>query len=78
MSDKVIVVDCDGVLLNWEYAFDCWMNERGLYKLPDKEHLYNIGERYDIDVERGRRFVSTFNASAAIGFLPALLPFQVL
>lgn len=72
MSDNVIVVDCDGVLLNWEYAFDCWMNELGLYKLPDTNHLYNIGDRYGITKERGRSLVSTFNASAAIGFLPAL------
>ena len=48
--DKVILTDVDGVLLNWEYAFDCWMNELGLYKLPDTNHLYNIGDRYGIAI----------------------------
>ena len=24
--DKKIIVDCDGVLLDWAYAFDVWMN----------------------------------------------------
>ena len=26
---KVILTDADGVLLNWGYAFDVWMMERG-------------------------------------------------
>ena len=24
--DKKIIVDCDGVLLDWAYAFDVWMD----------------------------------------------------
>ena len=26
---KIIVVDCDGVLLNWEDAFVTWMEHQG-------------------------------------------------
>ena len=72
MSDKVIVVDCDGVLLNWEYAFDCWMNEIGFYKLPGTESEYHVGSRYGLTTDKGRALVKDFNQSAAIGFLPAL------
>ena len=25
IADKVILVDCDGVLCDWLYAFDQWM-----------------------------------------------------
>jgi len=70
--EKVIVTDCDGVLLNWEYAFDIWMNEKGHYKLEDSEFVYNIGDRYGISKEKGREYIKFFNESASIGFLPAL------
>jgi len=31
-----ILVDCDGVLMNWEYAMNCWMQQRGfeIKKVP--------------------------------------------
>ena len=29
---KKIVTDCDGVLLDWCYAYDIWMSEQG-YRL---------------------------------------------
>ncbi len=70
--EKKIVADCDGVLLNWEYAFDCWINEKGFYKLPGTEDEYHIGNRYGITTDKGRALVKEFNQSAAIGFLPAL------
>ena len=70
--EKVIVTDCDGVLLNWEYAFDVWMNEKGHYKVEDSDLEYNIGKRYGISTEKGKEYIKFFNESAAIGFLPAL------
>lgn len=70
--EKIIVADCDGVLLNWEYAFDCWMNERGFFKGPKADLEYDIGGRYGLTKEQGKKLVAEFNQSAAIGFLPAL------
>jgi FMN phosphatase YigB (HAD superfamily) len=66
-TDKIILTDCDGVLLNWEYAFDCWMEGHG-HKIVDNS-AYNISQKYG--VENSKSFVRTFNESAAIGFLPA-------
>jgi hypothetical protein len=43
---KVILTDADGVLLNWGYAFDVWMTEKG-YTAVNKLK-YNIGEIYGI------------------------------
>ena len=41
---KKILVDVDGVLLDWEPAFDAWMAERGFrIKKPD---VYNQYVRY--------------------------------
>jgi len=72
IMEKIIVADCDGVLLNWEYAFDCWMNERGFFKGPESDLYYEIGSRYGLTKQQGKSFIAEFNQSAAIGFLPAL------
>jgi len=72
MKDSVILVDCDGVLLNWEYAFDVWMQQHGFKKVPGGDLNYNIGKRYGIDSDQGKKLIKMFNESAAIGFLPPL------
>lgn len=70
--DKTILVDCDGVLLNWEYAFAIWMEQHGHQKQPGAEFVYDIGGRYGIARSQGRQLIKMFNESAAIGFLPPL------
>ena len=70
MFDKLILTDCDGVLLNWEYAFDVWMNDLG-YNL-DEPMLYNISDRYNVTRERANELTKFFNESASMGFIPPL------
>ena len=70
--NQLILVDSDGVLLNWEYAFAIWMETHGFNKVPGSEFEYDIGQRYNIDKEQGRKLIKMFNESAAIGFLPPL------
>ena len=65
-------MDCDGVLCNWEYAFDCWMNSHGYHKLTGGNLKYSIGKRYGIDDATGKYMIKMFNESASIGFLPPL------
>jgi len=69
--DHLILVDCDGVVLNWEYAFEVWMNGKG-YKRDEKQFVYSVDEAYGLTREEGKKFVRLFNESAAIGFLPPL------
>ena len=69
---KTLLVDCDGVLLDWEYAFSVWMEEHGHEKQPGSEFIYDIGDRYGISKDQGRKLIKLFNESAAIGFLPPL------
>lgn len=70
MKNKIILTDADGVLLDWEYAFDVWMTQHGFTKRDAMK--YNIGTRYGIDNDQGRRLIKIFNESAHMGFLPPL------
>lgn len=70
MKENVILVDCDGVLCNWEYAFTQFMHHKGFPTLDTTE--YNVGTRFGFTREQGHTFVEEFNASAAIAFLPPL------
>lgn len=72
MTNRIILTDCDGVLLNWEYAFSVWMEDHGFEMIPGGELNYDIGERYGITKTQGKRLIKMFNESAAIGFLPPL------
>jgi uncharacterized HAD superfamily protein len=69
---NVILTDVDGVLLNWEYAFDTWMQTHGHSKVEGGQFKYNIGKRYNISDDQGKQLIKYFNESAAIGFLPPL------
>ena len=70
--DRLILVDSDGVLLDWEYAFNIWMQEHGFEEVPGSKLSYEMDERYGITKEQVRKLIRLFNESAAIGFLPAL------
>ena len=69
---KIILTDVDGVLLDWEYAFDVYLQQHGFRKEPNGNLKYDIGKRYGIDREQGKRLIKIFNESAHIGFLPPL------
>lgn len=69
MNNKLIVVDCDGVLLNWVYAFDVWMAKQGMVLLD--RFSYDIEFRYaNCSKAEGQAFIKSFNESACMGFLP--------
>jgi len=73
MKDKLILTDADGVLLDWEWAFQVWMTERGYkFKNEGKKNYYLHHHYQDMTQEEIKKLVKFFNESAAIGFLPAL------
>lgn len=73
MTEKLILTDCDGVLLNWEYAFQTWLQSQGFKRVTDDIGLhYDIGKQYDMSSDEVWKHIVLFNQSAAIGFLPPL------
>jgi len=70
--NRLILVDCDGVLLDWEWAFNVWIQQHGFEPQPDAKLHYDMGIRYGISKEQIRKLIKIFNESASIGFLPAL------
>ena len=49
-----IIVDCDGVLLDWAYAFNVWMLEQG-YKKISNINSYSLSLRYGISDDEATR-----------------------
>jgi FMN phosphatase YigB (HAD superfamily) len=68
--DKLIVTDCDGVLLNWEKAFHEWMTHKE-YELQKSgpQTTYHFEDSFGVTRDKGRELVREFNESSAIGFL---------
>ena len=72
MKNKIILTDADGVLLDWEYSFDVYLRTHGFNKVEGGNLKYDIGKRYGIEREQGKKLIKMFNESAHIGFLPPL------
>lgn len=72
MNQKIILTDIDGVALDWEYAFDVYMQQHGFARQQGGNLEYNIGTRYGISADQGRKLIKIFNESAHVGFLPPL------
>ena len=70
-NKKLILTDCDGVCLDWEWAFNVWMQEHGFEEVEGSKFSYDMSIRYNITREQVKKLIKVFNESAAIGFLPA-------
>lgn len=71
--NKRILIDADGCLLNWEYAFHVWLDHHGHDPVVmDQGLFYKVADQYGLEDEKVIRLVKNFNESAAIGFLPPL------
>ncbi len=62
MKNNIILVDCDGVLLDWEPYFYNWMKQEfGIGRID--ESVYNVGKSMGMTPELGRRYVGQYNSS---------------
>jgi len=68
LADKVILTDCDGVLVDWLFGFKEFMKDRG-YTEQDPTG-YAIWKRYGmINKAAGEPLVREFNNSSAMAYL---------
>ena len=70
MKNKVILTDCDGVILDWEYSFKKWMTRHGYVVV--KDDCYDIAEAFGLEKKLAKMLVRMFNESAWIRKLPPL------
>ena len=70
MKNKVILTDVDGVLLDWEYAFDQWMKKHDYTVKVTGD--YRMDVKYGLERQETMRLVRMFNESAVIRKLPPL------
>ena len=68
---KKLILDCDGVLLDWGYAFEVWMADQGNIKLPDTDKYFNMAKRFGISNDESYEKVIEFNNTGVLGYLPA-------
>jgi len=71
IKEKIIIVDVDGVLLDWEYHFEKWVKEKYCYDMVNP-FSYKINEKYNIPRDEGRKMARDFNESTDIAFLSPL------
>lgn len=67
---KTILVDADGVLLDWVYSFRGWMDRHG-YEILDPNE-YRMDKAYGLDESEGKKLCRMFNESATIRKIPPL------
>ena len=77
-SNRIILTDVDGVLLEWEHHFTKWMLQKTLFDergaryhphrlLPDKENTYEMAERFGVTKDEIRKHIREFNRSDWLG-----------
>lgn len=73
MKNKIILVDCDGAVADWQHGFDNWMTRHG-FNIAIENHTsdYRISKQYGITSDEAMIQVRAFNASKDIASIPAL------
>lgn len=66
--EKLILTDCDGVILDWLGSFEPWMIARGMRPLSSEKvkEMYNLYGKYGTTQDEMTDIIHEFNASDAM------------
>ena len=81
-SNRIILTDVDGVLLEWEKHFTDWMLQRSYFNdkeeriypyklLPGKQNTYEMAERFGLSIPEIRKEIREFNKSCLLYTSPS-------
>jgi len=70
MKEKVILTDCDGVLVDWVHGFKKWMKSKG--HKPVVSDTYDMEIMFDMTRAETKKLVKSFNESAEMRYLSPL------
>lgn len=65
--DKIILTDVDGVLLDWETAFEEYATARGYAFNQNKRIVYGMDQQLGISQEEASKLIGDFNHSEEFG-----------
>jgi uncharacterized HAD superfamily protein len=64
VAEKILLTDCDGVLLDWEAKFETFARRLG-YRFKDNYiNTYSIGEQLGISHEESHKLIARFNCGS--------------
>lgn len=66
-SNRIILTDVDGVLLDWEAHFSKWMLSKGYTQVDGGDKMYSMVDRYKSTKVKMRELTTEFNNSAWMG-----------
>lgn len=72
MSDKVILTDVDGVLLDWRSVMDDWLDEKGYIRNEVYGQTWDMSGDYNMSESDMHKLIVEFSDSSAIGYLHPL------
>jgi len=69
---NIILVDVDGVLLDWERSFTDWMISHGFNPVEGHDKLYKVYQKFGLPRSQSNVMARYFNESAGIEHMPPL------
>jgi FMN phosphatase YigB (HAD superfamily) len=69
--EKIILTDCDGVLLQWDKGFEKFIESKGHARIPGTDAEYSIAIRHNITNGLAHSYIKEFNEGPEIEHLNA-------
>ncbi len=67
--EKIILTDCDGVLLRWNEGFETFAAQKGHPRIPGTETEYSMALRHGITMKQALDYIKEYNESDAVAYL---------